>query len=113
MRSVQEIFNATIAAGFYDKSLDSNEGMCDALHMARQAGVITQSEQTMAWREIKQYVGGEFDYLYRRLFNQRIVELPEGADGWQDLTSDECTELARSTMIKIYSKWNERPALVF
>ena len=63
-RSVQEIFDAVIDAGFYTVYTDF---MCFSLRRACSKGVISVKEMEIAWCAIDEYLGG-YAFLESKLY---------------------------------------------
>lgn len=98
MRTVQQIFDAVIAAGHYTETYVpsvSSEFMCLAINNAEYSGTITEAEERKALRSIEQYVyvvlgAGRGSTLLGALLNNG--ELTEFKD-----------------RVAIYQNWAKRP----
>jgi len=87
-RSVQEIFDAVIDAGFYTEHED---WMCRSLELARLCGVISKEEKKIARREIGAYLGS-FTILESKLYFYNLpYKFPD--------------------RLAIYRNWASRPSL--
>src|SRR5690554_3155291 len=87
-RSVQEIFDAVIDAGFYT---ERTEWMCFSLRGAYSNGVISVKEMEIAECEIDEYLGG-YSLLETKLYHNDLpCEFPD--------------------RLAIYRNWSNRPSL--
>lgn len=87
-RSVQEIFDAVIDAGFYT---ERTEWMCFSLRGAHSKGVISAKEMEIAECEIGEYLGG-YALLESKLYDGSLPnQFPD--------------------RLAIYRNWSSRPSL--
>lgn len=86
-RSVQEIFDAVIDAGFYT---ERTEWMCSSLRAAYFNGVISVKEMEIAGCAIYEYLGG-YVFLETKLYHHDLpYEFPD--------------------RLAIYRNWSNRPS---
>jgi hypothetical protein len=107
-RSVQDVFRAVVAAGWYASHVYASEFMCRALRQAVLDDVITESEQIDATAAIEHYMevlGGNYcgrksTIMYWALSNAGLIPGKSniGAGVW-------ATILGRS----FYYNWDKRP----
>lgn len=95
-RTIQEIFNAVIDEGFYSNEFiesKSSRWMCEAIHYAYVAELLTMEERRLALEEIKEYIQG-YTFLGSAL---SISNLPYK---YED-------------RLAIYRNWANRPQLTY
>lgn len=96
MRTIQEIFDAVITAGYYGPrihNISNTPYMCHALVWAVEDGSITEAEKTWALEQIHEYLHG-FATLFGALIANKLPNFE--SDRWY-----------------IYQHWSTRPRLRF
>lgn len=96
MKSIQEIFNITIARGYYGAESDfrgASPFMCDALNTALDEGAITEEEHDYAIEAVNEYIKGSFSLRTCLIANNLPPEFKDRK--------------------KIYSDWENRPTLLW
>lgn len=100
--NIQEVFNKVIEAGIYDPSNRANDSckdfMCNALKIARDSGIISQTELECISGEIEDFIhknsGCKFNTMY-------IVLKEAGVVNYDDSN-------VSSLLLSIYKNWDKR-----
>lgn len=100
MRTIQEIFDAVIAAGLY--SMDHDEYMCPALKRACNCSIVTLDERDNAIGAIRVYIADEL--------GSRSISLAAALDDAGLLVLDgRDTSYWFGVCLSIYQDWDNRP----
>ena len=100
MRTNQGIFQAVIRAGYYNSTCHESY-MCSSLVHAKNAGVISDKEFTLAGNAIKKYMD-ELSGKDRKYF---VLSTNLYISGFEDYSA----EWYKGGGDKFYWNWNKRP----